>query len=381
VSATYGSSIDLAITGIGMVSPLGLDAQTGCAAARAGLSRAAALDSFKIYSKGAWSHVGVTGHAVREFAGGFEGFGRFVRLGSGALADLLRGPGDPRGGDWSRTALCVSLPSGYLRGEQERDPAANLADNGSATAMSAALADSLLARLCELASIAIPVANHVSIFEDQAGFARSLLRAWHLVSTGVADRCIVGGIDACTDEAHLAAAHHFNILKTEDQPSGFQPGEGAAFLMLESSAAAAARGAQITGRIETVAIGKEATARCARKPALGIGLAETIGCCLESLTPQGAVGWILADLNGDAFRANDWGYALVRLVAAHPELGGCQVVIPAESFGETGAAQGALAACMAVRAFARKYSPAPRALIWLASYSGERGAFTIAAQN
>lgn len=377
MSARRGSPMSLAITGIGMVSPLGLDAATSCAAARAGLIRAAPLDSFKVYSKGAWGNVGIVGHALQEFAGGFEGFGKLVRLGGAALNDLLRGA-QFQTQDWSRTALCVALPSGYLQSQRERDPQFSMDEEDSVQTFLQTLAEGLPARICEVASLAIPAAQRALIFEDQAGFARGLLHAWQLISTGQVDRCILGGVDACTDGRHLAAAHHFNAVKTEDQPCGFQPGEAAGFLMLEPVSAALAQGVPIAGEIAAAAIDHDTVGRCDRGPPLGVGLAEAIDHCL-AIAPEGtgAAGWIIADLNGDAFRGNDWGYALVRLMAAHPCLGSCPLVIPAESFGETGAAQGAIASCMAVRAFARGYAPAPRALVWLASYGGDRGAFVI----
>jgi 3-oxoacyl-[acyl-carrier-protein] synthase-1 len=314
-------AMSMAVTGIGMVSPLGLDAETSCAAARAGLSRAAPLDSFKLYSKSAWADVGVTGHSVREFAGGFEGFGKLVRLGSGALGDLLRRAEQSTSQDGSRTAFCVALPSGYLQSTQERDPKASQPEEPFQSFLQT-LTDSLLPRLCELATLPVPAANQGMVFQDQAGFARGLMHAWHLLSAGKVDRCILGGIDACTDSRYLTAAHHFNVLKTEEQPAGFQPGEGAAFVMLESAAAALARGAPIAGCIEAAAIGTDPIQRCSGKPALGVGLAQTIAACMQARPPEPDVGWMIADLNGDAFRANDWGYAQSRLIAEFPQLGG-----------------------------------------------------------
>lgn len=372
--AAQASAMALAITGLGMVSPLGLDASTSCAAARAGLNRAAPLPGFQLYSEGSWGHVGVAGHALREFAGGFEGFGKFVRLGSGALQDLIRSAA-LQNGDWARTALCVALPSGYFESEHARAPDITLENPAAAAELHETLKNSLLNRLCDLCSLPIPSAHRVMLFEDQVGFARGLQYAAQLLSRGEVDRCIVGGIDACTESTYLAAAHYFNALKSEAQPMGFQPGEAAAFLLLEP---ATARSDRVQGYIRAAAVSTEAVTRCSRKPALGMGLAECIDACVEvSSRNPAAPGWAIADLNGDAYRANDWGYALVRLVGKHAWLGSAPLTTPAESFGETGAAHGPIAACMAVRAFARRYAPARDALVWLSSYAGGRGAFLV----
>ena len=366
----------LAITGIGMVSPLGLDAPTSCASARAGLVRAAPLDSFKIYNKGAWADVGVVGHALRDFAGGFAGLGKLVRLGSGALADLLKSqPLAPE--DWSTTAICVALPSGYFETEHAQDPDALVEDRKASQKLRVSLTDNLLNRLCELCAIAIPAENRALIFEDQAGFARSLQYAWHGLSTGKFERCIVGGLDACTDAGYLAAANHFHVVKTDEQPSGFQPGEAAAFLLVESAQMAFKRGSRVLAWIDAATTGREQIPRCSRKPALGVGLTEVLESCFEHLTEPDALGWTIGDLNGDAFRANDWGYAVTRLAARGRRVGSFPSTIPAESFGEIGAAQGAVASCMATRAFVRAYAPAAQAIVWLASYDGGRGAFVI----
>jgi 3-oxoacyl-[acyl-carrier-protein] synthase I len=380
MAVAEGAAMKLAITGIGMVSPLGLDAPTSCASARAGLVRAAPLDSFKIYNRGAWAHVGVVGHALREYAGGFAGLGRIVRLGSGALADLLRTfPLTPD--DLRATALCAVLPSGYFQIERAREPESNVDDRSAPEALKESLTQHCLDRICNLCSIVIPSANRSLIFEDQAGFAGALKYAWQALSSGRFERCIVGGLDACTDADFLAAANHFKALKTEERPAGFQPGEAAAFLLVETAAMAFKRGSRVLAWVEAAAAGREQVSRCSRKPALGIGLTETIAACLNFLPEPNGVGWTLADLNGDVFRANDWGYAATRLAARGRRIGALPITMPAESFGEIGSAQGAVASCMAVRAFVRSYAPAPRVLVWLSSYDGGRGAFVIASDG
>jgi 3-oxoacyl-[acyl-carrier-protein] synthase-1 len=368
---------DLAVSGIGMVSSLGLDAPTGCAAARAGLSRAAPLDAFALYSEAEWGNVGVVGHAAREFTRGFEGFGKLVRLGSGALSDLLQGTSlQPE--EWQRAALCVAASSSYFESEAARRPDANRETATAAAQLAQAVQSDLLARLCALHRLDIDSTRRFVFRGDQAGFCHALLHAQQLLAEGVADRCIVGGIDALTEAPVLDAAHRFHVLKTEHQAAGFQPGEAAAFVLVEPAATAQAAGRPVLARVTAVAVGRETVARHADEPALGVGLAATVSACLRA-RPEAAtsVGWMLGDLNGDAFRANDWGHALVRLLPEHPQLGDCPMTLPAEAFGELGAAAGPVGLCMAVRAFARGYAPAPSALAWLTSYNGARGAYLV----
>lgn len=369
----------MAVTGIGMVSALGLDARTSCAAARAGINRAATLDAFQVYDEDEWTHVGATGHALREFTGGFEGFGKLVRLATGALTDLLDGT-PIRGDEWSRTALCVGVSSAYFERESARLPGASAEGAERLSARMELVRGNLLERCCRLCSMPSSAQNRFLVVEDQSGFVRTLLMAQSLLSNGRFDRCVLGGVDACTEGSAMAAAHHFHVLKTGDQAAGYQPGEAAAFVLLERASSPGAGGGDVLAVIESAALAREVVGRVDDRPALGIGLAAAIDSCLGHLPASAAApGWLIGDLNGDAFRANDWGYALVRLQHLRPGLADCPLTLPAESFGEIGAATGPVAVCMAVRAFARRYAPAEHALVWLADYSGPRAAFGIRA--
>src|SRR5687767_8390419 len=78
----------LVVTGLGMVSGLGLDVATSCAAARAGLSGAGQL-SFTLINPLTNDPEPVIGHQV-PLAVGFEGFGRLLRLAQLAVQDLRR---------------------------------------------------------------------------------------------------------------------------------------------------------------------------------------------------------------------------------------------------------------------------------------------------
>ena len=377
--AVNSSALGLAVTGIGMVSPLGLDAATSCASARAGLSRAAPIEAFTLYSEEQWASVGVIGHAARLYTRGFEGFGKLVRLAAGALADLLSSaPLQPA--EWERTAFCLVVSSRYFETEAAGLAEATLEDAVAARQFSETVSTSLMSRVCDLNKLADIPENRFLFAEDQTGFCHALIEAQQLIADGRFDRCLLGGVDALTEATTMAAAHRFHALKTEQQPAGFQPGEAAAFVLLESVASAESRGLPVLGRVDAAAAGVDSVGRCMAEPALGLGLAETIAACLAVLAERECdFTWMLGDLNGDAFRANDWGYAVVRLMPAHPTIGDCAMTLPAESFGELGAAAGPVALCMAVRAFARDYAPSPAVLGWLSSYRGGRGAYVVRA--
>jgi 3-oxoacyl-(acyl-carrier-protein) synthase len=375
--AVVAERLGLSVTGLGMVTPLGLDAVTSCAAARAGISRAAPLPGFKLYDEDAWDEVGVTGHALHLFAKGFEGFGRLVRLGQGALDDLLRtSPLTPE--QAARTALCVATGSAFFQAERARQPGASneqtQADRGQLTLVR----EQLLPRLRAHTRLPLPPAQCHLVADDQCGFVLALFKARELLASGQVDRVIVGGVDACTDGSFMAAAHQFQALKSEAQPAGFQPGEAAAFLLIETAAVAQARGAAVLAQLDAASWVRDAVKRTTSQPAVGVGLSQALRVSL-GLTgwPQAAPDWLLGDLNGDVFRGNDWGYALVRLKIEHPTLGEVPQVLPAEHFGELGAATGPVAVGMALRAQARRHAPGQKALVWLSAYNGSRAALAL----
>lgn len=368
----------IAVTGLGMVSSLGHDVVTGCAAARAGLMRAAELGTFAVYSEVEWEEVPVVGHAVREFAEGFEGFGKLVRLASGALADL-RAYAQLDGADFSRTALYVNLPSGFLRREHLARRAAaqgRPAGPDETDLVQELLRAGLIDRAGELSGIRVPRARQYVHFADQAGLATLLWDASQRLRSGEVERCIVGGVDSRVEGGFLEAASALGLLKDAENQHGLIPGEAAAFLLLETLEGALARGAHVEAVLEAPAAASEPCHRLSEHPSVGLALSQSIVATIAGLADRGeGTGLIVGDLNGDPARAAEWGYALVRVLHRVPALRECPQWYPAASFGDTGAAAGAVGACMAVRGLARGYAGTEGVLLWLSSEDGAKGSF------
>ena len=108
-------------------------------------------------------------------------------------------------------------------------------------------------------------------------------------------------------------------------------------------------------------------------------LTEAVRSALPS--QEGRAGrdlWFIGDLDGTERRAMEWARALTRLHAEH-DIGNAPLWIPAASFGSTGAASGAIALCMAARAFERGHAPARQCSVWMCSEAGARGAVLVRA--
>jgi 3-oxoacyl-[acyl-carrier-protein] synthase-1 len=359
-----------------MISALG-DVVRSCAAARARLSRSTELKVLSFGHEGLFGKeeseelATVYGHAAIGVADGFSGIGKVLALGKAGLSDLLSRvpPFGPR--DLDRTGFFLSL-SDYA----VEDAASRLVAQGDQKkeAQSAPLpsaefqrrCEGLFARLSNLLRLEAPFGNQATFFAGHAGFAKALDTAMASLARGQIDRAIVGGIDSRVDTKFLSAAAALGLLRTNENPVGLVGGEAAAFAMIERQADVARRQRQSLGALSPVALASDERSQLGELPPDGIALSSVV-----ERASHGVSAFFLGDLNGVERRAFEWGNAVTRSGASGP------LWVPAVSFGDTGAASGAVGLCMAARAFARGYAPASTAVVWLASESGLRGAFAL----
>ncbi|MCY1046199.1 beta-ketoacyl synthase N-terminal-like domain-containing protein [Corallococcus sp. bb12-1] len=205
-------------------------------------------------------------------------------------------------------------------------------------------------------------------------FAQAVTQAVRRLRTRELDRCIIGGIDTCVHGTPLADVHALGLLRTEQKPSGFFPGEAAGFVLLERADAARARGARAEALLSASAMAEESFNRFSGGPPQGVALTAVTEACLRET--QARPGLVIVNLNGDEFRARDFGTALVRLRGA-VLTDDFRQWFPPVSFGETGAATGAAAVCLAVRGFRRDYAGSRAALVLLLGDDEARGAVLV----
>ncbi|MGC3997783.1 MAG: hypothetical protein QM767_09940 [Anaeromyxobacter sp.] len=84
---------------------------------------------------------------------------------------------------------------------------------------------------------------------------------------------------------------------------------------------------------------------------------------------------LIGSLNGDGWRAREWGLALTRLPAHVRET---PLLLPATSLGELGTAFPLTAAVLAHRAIARRYAGGGSVLVWAGGDDGAKGALIVA---
>jgi 3-oxoacyl-[acyl-carrier-protein] synthase I len=344
-----------AITALGANTSLG-GAVTACAASRARLARPAPLQRVALDPDE--GSAPVVGHPVPTVMG-FHGDARLLSLALPALREFVTSS-HPEAG--TRAALCVAVPDVEARARAagaEVPPRLRFAD-----------------RLVEASGLTVAPDLRIVFPFGQAGFGLAMEAAAEILAQGRADVCVVGGVDTLCDDLALAALAEEDRLKTGDNPVGLQPGEAAAFLLLEPLDAARRRKAPVLGVVAGFALAHDP--RDGQDPPIGEGLAEALRQ-LAAVTGPFPVGetWFLLDRNGEAVRANDWGYCQQRLMASMHGLLPAAEWDLAITFGDTGAASGALAAQAAVRGFARGYAPGRCAVVLSSSDGGQRAAVRI----
>jgi len=367
----------ICITGMGMVTSLGLDVRTCCAAARAGIVRPTEIDTFPVRSPEDGEISGLMVHVVPMLTEGFEGQARLQRLTTAALKDLVH---QTVHAPWKQgsTAFYLSLPDprrvytgfGLISDEEERKEKEEEAREILAEPLDEEWAHALLTKAAQLSGWPDKPDLRFIATSGNTGVAQALRKAMEELKTGTIDVGVVGGVDSLLDEATLAWLENTHRLKTPDMPVGLQPGEAAAFFTVEIVRESSAAKAKALAGIQAVHMGTEARTLLSGEPSLGEGLAVLMMRLVDGGNANGQVPWFITDQNGEFSRAMEWGNAVVRMIENWPVLGEAVLWYPAMSFGDTGAATGAVAACMAMRAFEQGYAPAGKSPIIISSADG-----------
>ncbi|RKG85799.1 beta-ketoacyl synthase N-terminal-like domain-containing protein [Corallococcus terminator] len=344
----------LAITGLGMLSTLGEDVISACAALRCGMARPAPL-RFEVYSEDDEEGVErVVGHPLQGITNGFEGLGLYTLMAAHALNDLVCYAGLDRRdkGFWASTALfsCLSRP--------------RMEDLGAT--FEELLEERLVASVLAETQLPAVAGRGRRFMSGHASVLEAIHEARQELQSGRVRRVIVLAVDSLVGDDDVMWLAQRGMLKTTQRPVGMMPGQAAVALLLEGESEARRRGARVEAFIEAVHVGREPDSRERQQPGTGQALA---GVLARSLEGRPGIADAYGDLNGQETRAREWGNALVRLSGTHdlPVAPRC----PATSLGDTGSASGAIAIAAATRSLLRGYARGTEVLVWSSSDSGE----------
>ncbi len=372
----------IAITGMGMMTPVGLSVAASCSAFRAGITRITPVFG-KMLTDDENQPVPATGGRVplEWFTGGpiedeYPGHEAwklpipppshaFVTPGPARLLELA-GPAAAEAWKQARADDQAPRTVGLYLGLDEHDEARALADG---------LGDALRVSF---------VLQRADRLGRAAGLA-ALHRAVRHMVEGRVEVALVGGVDSLVRPEAIDRLAAEGRLKSEDHPQGVAPGEAAAFLVLEAAPRSKAL-AWITG----TGVAEEPTAGT-EDANEGVGLTRALRTARAAAGANEPSNFprLVCDLNGDRYRAMEWAYALIR---ALPDLKQdkrsdpwgpeeTERWHPAEYTGDTGAASGVTNAVWAVTAMRAGYAHTRDALIWGASDGPLRAAAFLTTRN
>ncbi len=337
----------IAITGMGLVTPVGLKADVAIAAMRAGISRLGELPYLDI-EVDEDEFAPVIGAEVPVIPKGRRGVAKLSLLVAHSLEDALTDAG------LEDTTLELFL------GIADDKPAERVL--GQSLPLQNALSEVLHEN--------IRIANISILPAGRAAALQAIRLGAQAIANAQTDTVVVGGVDSWVQPRSLDWLQDQRRLREFPRKTGILPGEAAGFLVLESMAHAQARGATVHAML-TAAAGRTDNTPDG-EPNKAVALADAIGAVSREMEDELAL--VISDFNGERYRAHEWMLAIPKGMWRYKTLRHWH---PAEYIGDSGAASGAVSTVWAVQALHRGYAGTPRVLVWGASDEGVREALIV----
>ncbi|RMI00753.1 MAG: hypothetical protein D6681_11210 [Calditrichaeota bacterium] len=340
----FDSSKWLSVESVGMVSSIGLNAPSCCAAIRAGISR---FEEIPFHD-----HFGnpIIAAPAIEAVPNRQGYQRTIQLLVLAIRECILS--HPAHRKYIPQKVCLLIHIDTL---DRPDFPENLLDY---------MAADINEGLGEIAP------DRIEIYpEGKTGFFRSLIRARKILNDSHFDACIIAAGDSLVNGRMLAFLENNDRLKTEHNSDGVIPGEGAGALWVSRFSR------QVKSMLIVAGIGlnKELSVLEKDKPTLGIGLANAIKESLKDAgIPLHSIDFRIGSIAGERLDFMEASTALARVQRVHKDH--FELWLPAEQLGDTGVALPACMTIIAAVAFSKGYAPGRSALVFSSSRSAERAA-------
>ncbi len=231
-------------------------------------------------------------------------------------------------------------------------------------------ANTFLNTLFKLSGIPLHTEDSAVYCQGRTAALCALAKAVSLIQSGQHDCVLVGSVDSLLDMDLLEALDEEQRLLSHDAMSGFVAGEGAVILAL--CASDRIQGQHMKGKkiqVGTVGIADEKGHRYSEDTYTGDGLAEAFQFALNM--KEEAVSSVIAGLNGEEMMAKEWGVAIIRNQKSFKE--DFDIMHPADSIGDLGAASGGVQLGLATIGLTKGYIQSP-CLVWSSSDRESRAA-------
>jgi 3-oxoacyl-[acyl-carrier-protein] synthase-1 len=200
----------------------------------------------------------------------------------------------------------------------------------------------------------------------------ALERARQILSVGNAEFCLVGGVDSYIEPETLEWIEDNDQLHQPVNAWGFIPGEAAGFCLICSKDTAKRYKLMVGAELLAIATAKEQNRIKTETICLGQGLTQAVKEATKYLPQESKINYTICDQNGEAYRADEFGFMLTRLSEMFEDP--LEYLTPADCWGDVGAASGPLFINQLCAASQRGYAKGPCTLLWTSSEGGERTA-------
>lgn len=220
------------------------------------------------------------------------------------------------------------------------------------------------------AAAAFPAGHAAGLLALEAGFRR--------LQQGGLDACIVAGVDTYLEPETLEWIESCDQLHSAGSLNnawGFIPGEAAGALLLMRAETAQQFGAKPLATVLGTGSAYEAKRIKTETVCIGEGLTRAFRSALVSLPGGMQVSDVYCDLNGEPYRADEYGFTALRTKEAFASTS--DFVAPADCWGDVAAAGGPLHLMLATIAGAKDYAHGSVSFAWSSAEGGERAAAVV----
>jgi len=335
------------IVEVGALTSVGLSAPATAAAVRAGISGFA--DHPYMINQEGEPYVVAMVPSINE---GTFGTQRFIDLAIPAIEEALYPLINPHK-NFGQIPVIIGLPE--VRPGLPDDLPEKLAD-----------------RVKEIGSDSSFIRDAITLLKGHSAGLMALEKGSKLVLNRTYEFCIIGGVDSYIDPNTLEWIEDNDQLHKPSNAWGFVPGEAAAFCLICSGDTARKYKLPIKTQLTAVSTASEKNRIKTETVCTGEGLTQAVRSTIQALPGGYRVDDTICDQNGEAYRADEFGFMLCRL--SEHFIDPSDYMAPADCWGDVGAASGPLFINLITAAAEKGYSKGPNTLLWTSSENGERTA-------
>lgn len=213
-----------------------------------------------------------------------------------------------------------------------------------------------------------------------AGGHLALEAAVRSCAAGSIEACMVCAVDSYLDPETLdwiEACDQLHGGGPLNNAWGFVPGEAAGVALVGGADFVQRHGLTPMAAIDAVGIGHENMVPGSDEPITGEGLSQAFRAALAELANGARIDNVVCDMNGEAWRADEYGFAVLR--GGDRFRAATAFIAPADCWGDVGAAGLPLHMALAAIGHLKRYDKGPLSMVWGSSASGERGAVLLRA--